>query len=166
MGQTQNYKKILLMFFNDNYIEKYCRVVLKIKNIKIPEELGFFNLTKNSNLIYTILSSKMRRIWLHHFLGTHAVILIINSNDIKENINEIISILGNNSIKNCPILIIIDKQLNNDTNFKELETLRYELLLKNIEYNFVSVNFDELMFNSELFYGIDWIDEQINKKII
>ena len=165
MGQKQDYKKILIMFFNDNYVEKICKVVLKAKNVKIPEELGFLNITKNSNLIYTILSSKMRRIWLHHFLGTHAIILIINSDEIKENINEIISILGNNSIKNCPILIVIDK-LNNNTNCKELETLRYELLLKNIEYNFVSVNFDELMFNSELFYGIDWIDEQINKKII
>ena len=165
MGQKQDYKKTLLMFFNDNYIEKICKVVLKAKNVQIPEELGFLNITKNSNLIYTILSSKMRRIWLHHFLGTHAVILIINSDDIKENINEIISILGNNSIKHCPILIIIDK-INNNSNINELENLRYELSLKNIEYNFVSVNFDELMFNSELFYGIDWIDEQINKKII
>ena len=163
MGQKQDYKKTLLMFFNDNYIEKICKVVLKAKNVQIPEELGFFNLTKNSNLIYTILSSKMRRIWLHHFLGTHAVILIINSDDIKENINEIISILGNNSIKHCPILIIIDK-INNNSNINELENLRYELSLKNIEYNFVSVNFDELMFNCELFYGIDWIDEHINKK--
>ena len=163
MGQKQDYKKTLLMFFNDNYIEKICKVVLKAKNVQIPEELGFLNITKNSNLIYTILSSKMRRIWLHHFLGTHAVILIINSNDIKENINEIISILGNNSIKHCPILIIIDK-INNNSNINELENLRYELSLKNIEYNFVSVNFDELMFNCELFYGIDWIDEHINKK--
>ena len=163
MGQKQDYKKTLLMFFNDNYIEKICKVVLKAKNVQIPEELGFLNITKNSNLIYTILSSKMRRIWLHHFLGTHAVILIINSDDIKENINEIISILGNNSIKHCPILIIIDK-INNNSNINELENLRYELSLKNIEYNFVSVNFDELMFNCELFYGIDWIDEHINKK--
>ena len=163
MGQKQDYKKILIMFFNDNYVEKICKVVLKAKNVKIPEELGFLNITKNSNLIYTILSSKMRRIWLHHFLGTHAVILIINSDDIKENINEIISILGNNSIKHCPILIIIDK-INNNSNINELENLRYELSLKNIEYNFVSVNFDELMFNCELFYGIDWIDEHINKK--
>ena len=162
MGQKQDYKKILIMFFNDNYVEKICKVVLKAKNVKIPEELGFLNITKNSNLIYTILSSKMRRIWLHHFLGTHAVILIINSDDIKENINEIISILGNNSIKHCPILIIIDK-INNNSNINELENLRYELSLKNIEYNFVSVNFDELMFNCELFYGIDWIDEHINK---
>jgi hypothetical protein len=163
MGQKQDYKKILIMFFNDNYVEKICKVVLKAKNVKIPEELGFLNITKNSNLIYTILSSKMRRIWLHHFLGTHAIILIINSDDIKENINEIISILGNNSIKHCPILIIIDK-INNNSNINELENLRYELSLKNIEYNFVSVNFDELMFNCELFYGIDWIDEHINKK--
>ena len=163
MGQKQDYKKTLLMFFNDNYIEKICKVVLKAKNVQIPEELGFLNITKNSNSIYTILSSKMRRIWLHHFLGTHAVILIINSDDIKENINEIISILGNNSIKHCPILIIIDK-INNNSNINELENLRYELSLKNIEYNFVSVNFDELMFNCELFYGIDWIDEHINKK--
>ena len=163
MGQKQDYKKTLLMFFNDNYIEKICKVVLKAKNVQIPEELGFLNITKNSNLIYTILSSKMRRIWLHHFLGTHAVILIINSDDIKENINEIISILGNNSIKHCPILIIIDK-INNNSNINELENLRYELSLKNIEYNFVSVNFDEIMFNCELFYGIDWIDEHINKK--
>ena len=163
MGQKQDYKKTLLMFFNDNYIEKICKVVLKAKNVQIPEELGFLNITKNSNLIYTILSSKMRRIWLHHFLGTHAIILIINSDEIKENINEIISILGNNSIKHCPILIIIDK-INNNSNINELENLRYELSLKNIEYNFVSVNFDELMFNCELFYGIDWIDEHINKK--
>ena len=163
MGQKQDYKKILIMFFNDNYVEKICKVVLKAKNVKIPEELGFLNITKNSNLIYTILSSKMRRIWLHHFLGTHAIILIINSDDIKENINEIISILGNNSIKHCPVLIIIDK-INNNSNFNELENLRYELSLKNIEYNFVSVNFEELMFNCELFYGIDWIDEHINKK--
>ena len=90
MGNGQNIlRKILIMTFDDNYLKDIGQIIAK-RRIKLIEDIGFCNYeNKNKNLIFTFLSCKSKRTWLHHYTGTYGVIIINEGININENNIEI-----------------------------------------------------------------------------
>ncbi len=152
-------KKILVMSFDDSLLPSFSKIIFK-KIITIPEDIGFYNLTnKDNSSIYTFLSSKIRRIWIHHFIGTHGIIILYEGEESKDNISEIISILSNPYLENVPVLFIMSKKLEKDYDY--LEKLRFNLYVKSILFNIIFINFDIRTKENELFYGIDWLQDNL-----
>lgn len=154
-------KKILVMSFNDLLLPEFTRITFK-KVVSIPDDIGFYTLTnKDNKTIYTFLSSKIRRIWIHHFIGTHGIIILYEGNKLNNNIYEIINILSNSNLNNIPILFIINKNIEID--FEYIEDLRYHLCMKKINFNIIFINFDDHSNDNEIFYGIDWLQDNISQ---
>ena len=154
-------KKILVMSFNDLFLPQFTKTTFK-KVISIPDDIGFYTLTnKDNKTIYTFLSSKIRRIWIHHFIGTHGIIILYEGNKLNNNIYEIINILSNSNLNNIPILFIINKNIEID--FEYIEDLRYHLCMKKINCNIIFINFDDHSNDNEIFYGIDWLQDNISQ---
>jgi hypothetical protein len=152
-------KKILVMSFDDSFLPSFTKIIFK-KVITIPEDIGFYNLTnKDNSSIYTFLSSKIRRIWIHHFIGTHGIIILYEGEESKDNISEIMSILSNSYLENVPVLFIMSKKLEKDYDY--LEKLRFNLYVKSILFNIIFINFDVRTKENELFYGIDWLQDNL-----
>lgn len=152
-------KKILVMSFDDPFLPSFTKIIFK-KIITIPEDIGFYNLTnKDNGSIYTFLSSKIRRIWIHHFIGTHGIIILYEGEESKDNISEIMSILSNSYLENVPVLFIMSKKLEKDYDY--LEKLRFNLYVKSILFNIIFINFDIRTKENELFYGIDWLQDNL-----
>lgn len=152
-------KKILVMSFDDSLLPSFSKIIFK-KIITIPEDIGFYNLTnKDNSSIYTFLSSKIRRIWIHHFIGTHGIIILYEGEESKDNISEIMSILSNSYLENVPVLFIMSKKLEKDYDY--LEKLRFNLYVKSILFNIIFINFDIRTKENELFYGIDWLQDNL-----
>ena len=154
-------KKILVMSFNDLLLPEFTRITFK-KVVSIPDDIGFYTFTnKEYKTIYTFLSSKIRRIWIHHFIGTHGIIILYEGNKLNNYISEIINILSNSNLNNIPILFVINKNIEKD--FDYLENLRYNLYMKKILFNIIFINFDAHSNDNEIFYGIDWLQDNISK---
>ena len=154
-------KKILVMSFNDLFLPQFTKITFK-KVISIPDDIGFYTFTnKEYKTIYTFLSSKIRRIWIHHYIGTHGIIILYEGNKLNNYISEIINILSNSNLNNIPILFVINKNIEKD--FDYLENLRYNLYMKKILFNIIFINFDAHSNENEIFYGIDWLQDNISK---
>ena len=109
MGSAPPPKKILIMTFDDNYSTKLAKILIK-RNITIDDKIGFSNWTNyNKNTIYTFLSGTMRKIWMHHFTGTNAVIFIMEGSEGTKSEKEIVSYLINKNLIGAPILILVDR---------------------------------------------------------
>ena len=163
MGSDQTItRKILIMTFDDDYLKDIGEIITK-KRIQIIDEIGFYNHeNKNKNLIYTLLSSKNKRTWLHHYAGTYGTIIINEGIDNNDNNKEIENILNSKILQKRPLLIVYDKNKILEKDNRNLEMLRYSLSNKNINYNVIYIDFKINHLNSELLYGLDWL----NKKII
>ena len=158
-------RKILVMTFDDSYLKDIGDIIAK-KRINILEDLGFCNYENtNKNLIYTFLSSNIRRTWLHHFTGTYGTIIINEGLDIIEDNKEIENILSSKILQKRPVLIVYDKNKIFEKDNRYLEMLRYTLSMKKINYNVVYIDFKINHSNSELLYGLDWLQKQIMKII-
>ena len=154
-------RKILVMTFDDSYLKDIGDIIAK-KRINILEDLGFCNYENtNKNLIYTFLSSNIRRTWLHHFTGTYGTIIINEGLDIIEDNKEIENILSSKILQKRPVLIVYDKNKIFEKDNRYLEMLRYTLSMKKINYNVVYIDFKINHSNSELLYGLDWLYKQI-----
>ena len=154
-------KKILVMSFNDLFLPQFTKITFK-KVISIPDDIGFYTFAnKEYKTIYTFLSSKIRRIWIHHYIGTHGIIILYEGNKLNNYISEIINILSNSNLNNIPILFVINKNIEKD--FDYLENLRYNLYMKKILFNIIFINFDDHSNENEIFYGIDWLQDNISK---
>ena len=87
-------RKILIMTFDDSYLKDIGQIIAK-KRIQLVEDIGFCNYENQSKgLIYTFLSSKNRRTWLHHYTGTYGTIIINEGINIIDNNKEIENILS------------------------------------------------------------------------
>ena len=64
-----------------------------------------------------------------------------------------------------PFLIVYDKKKILEKDNKHLEHLRYLLSSKQIIYNVIYIDFKINHLNSELLYGLDWLNKQIMKII-
>ncbi len=158
-------RKILVMTFDDSYLKDIGDIIAK-KRINISDEIGFCNYENQSkNLIYTFLSCKIRRTWLHHFSGTYGTIIINEGLDIIGNNKEIENILSSKILQKRPLLIVYDKNKILEKDNRYLEMLRYTLSSKQINYNIIYIDFKINHLNSELLYGLDWLYKQIMKII-
>ena len=156
-------RKIIIMTFDDSYLKDIYNIITKQK-MGLIDDTGYFNYEdKNTNVIYTFLSEKIKRSWYHHFMGTYGAIIINEGNNFSDNMKEINNILNSEIILKKPILIVYDKNkiLKKDNRF--LEDLRYNFSEKKIIYNIIYIDFKINHSNSELFYGLDWLYKQIMK---
>ena len=165
MGSSPPPRKILIMTYNDEYLNSLSKIILKTP-IKIDNEIGFAHMTlPRKNMIITFLSCAMRKVWIHHFTGTKANIIIYEGDDVTERNTEIISMLSNEKLKKTPSLILLDKnKIDNDNEYKKrmgLEQLRQEMSKRRLSYNVMEVDFDDISSKSEVLYGIEWIEKEI-----
>ena len=164
-SESQIFRKILVMTFDDNYLKDIGEIITK-KKIQLNEETGYLNYeNKNKNLIYTLLSSQIKRTWYHHYTGTYGVIIINEGLDVNNNETEIINILNSNIIQKRPLLLVYDKKKILEKDNRYLEHLRFILTQKQIIYNVIYIDFKVNKKNSELLYGLDWLYKQIMKII-
>ena len=164
MGSDQTIlRKILIMTFDDSYLKDIGQIIAQ-KRIQMIEEIGFCNYeNKNKNLIYTLLSSKNRRTWLHHYTGTYGTIIINEGENINDNNKEIENILNSKVLQKRPLLLVYDKNKIIEKDNRDLENLRFSLSTKQINYNVIYLDFKANHLNSELLYGLDWLYKQIMK---
>ncbi len=156
-------RKILVMSLDDAYL-KYIGLIIAQKRIQIKDEIGFCNYeNEGKNLIYTFLSSKIKRTWIHHFSGTYGTIIVNEGNDIINDNKEIENILNSKILEKRPVLIVYDKNKILEKDNKYLESLRYYLSSKEIVYNVIYIDFKVNHLNSEILYGLDWLYKQIMK---
>ena len=158
-------RKILVMAFDDYYLKCIGEIITK-KRIQLYEETGYLNFeNQNKNLIYTLLSSQIKRKWYHHYSGTYGIIIVNEGSNISENMEEIFNVINSNILKKRPLLLVYDKNKIFEKDNKYLENLRFSLSKKQIIYNVIYVDFKENKKNSELLYGLDWLYKQILKII-
>ena len=164
MGSEQDIlRKILIMTFDDSYLKDIGQIIAQ-KRIQMNEEIGFCNYeNKSKNLIYTLLSSKNRRTWLHHYTGTYGTIIINEGENINDNNKEIENILNSKILQKRPLLLVYDKNKILEKDNRDLENLRFSLSTKQINYNVIYLDFKANHLNSELLYGLDWLNKQILK---
>ena len=164
MGSEQDIlRKILIMTFDDSYLKDIGQIIAQ-KRIQMNEEIGFCNYeNKSKNLIYTLLSSKNRRTWLHHYTGTYGTIIINEGENINDNNKEIENILNSKVLQRRPLLLVYDKNKILEKDNRDLENLRFSLSTKQINYNVIYLDFKANHLNSELLYGLDWLNKQILK---
>ena len=164
MGSEQAIlRKILIMTFDDSYLKDIGQIIAQ-KRIQMNEEIGFCNYeNKSKNLIYTLLSSKNRRTWLHHYTGTYGTIIINEGENINDNNKEIENILNSKVLQKRPLLLVYDKNKILEKDNRDLENLRFSLSTKQINYNVIYLDFKANHLNSELLYGLDWLNKQILK---
>ena len=164
-SESPIFRKILVMTFDDNYLKDIGEIITK-KKIQLNEETGYLNYeNKSKNLIYTLLSSQIKRTWYHHYTGTYGIIIINEGLDVNNNENEIINILNSNIIQKRPLLLVYDKKKILEKDNRYLEHLRFILTQKQIIYNVIYIDFKVNKKNSELLYGLDWLYKQIMKII-
>ena len=164
-SESPIFRKILVMTFDDNYLKDIGEIITK-KKIQLNEETGYLNYeNKNKNLIYTLLSSQIKRTWYHHYTGTYGIIIINEGLDVNNNETEIINILNSNIIQKRPLLLVYDKKKILEKDNRYLEHLRFILTQKQIIYNVIYIDFKVNKKNSELLYGLDWLYNQIMKII-
>ena len=164
MGSEQTIlRKILIMTFDDSYLKDIGQIIAQ-KRIQMDEEIGFCNYeNKSKNLIYTLLSSKNRRTWLHHYTGTYGTIIINEGENINDNNKEIENILNSKVLQKRPLLLVYDKNKILEKDNRDLENIRFSLSTKQINYNVIYLDFKANHLNSELLYGLDWLNKQIMK---
>ena len=156
-------RKILIMTFDDSYLKDIGQIIAK-KRIQLVEDIGFCNYENQSKgLIYTFLSCKNRRTWLHHYTGTYGTIIINEGINIIDNNKEIENILSSKILRKRPLLLVYDKNKILEKDNRYLEMLRFSLSSKQINYNVIYIDFKVNHLNSELLYGLDWLYKQILK---
>ena len=164
MGSKPNItRKILVMTFDDSYLKDVGQIIAK-KRIQLVDDLGFYNFeSQRKGLIYTFLSSKNRRTWLHHYTGAYGTIIINEGINIIDNNREIENILSSKILRKRPLLLIYDKSKILEKDNRYLEMLRFSLSNKQINYNVMYIDFKNNHLNNELLYGLDWLYKMILK---
>ena len=100
-------RKIIIMTFDDSYLKDIYNIITKQK-MGLIDDTGYFNYEdKNTNVIYTFLSEKIKRSWYHHFMGTYGAIIINEGNNFSDNMKEINNILNSEIILKKPIIMKI-----------------------------------------------------------
>ena len=136
---VSNYYKVLMLGLN------FSGKTTILNNIKHKENVRTIGIGFHIEILFymgliKILSwdlggaSGIRKLYKHYYPNTDGIILIIDSND-KESFDEAIEcfqdILEEDELKNCPILIMANKQDMNET----LSSDEITLFLRNEKYN-------------------------------
>ena len=100
---------------------------------------------------------------MHHYTGTYGTIIINEGENINDNNKEIENILNSKVLQKRPLLLVYDKNKILEKDNRDLENLRFSLSAKQINYNVIFLDFKANHLNSELLYGLDWLNKQIMK---
>ena len=101
---------------------------------------------------------------MHHFSGTYGTIIIYEGNETNNNFNELDTILNSNVLNKRPLVLIFDKSKLGNKDYIFIEEMRFNLLKRNIKFNIQFIDFSNNDANTELFYGLDWLFNEINSK--
>lgn len=157
-------KKILVLTYDDQYLKTIYKIIAN-KEFEIKEGTNFINHRfKQKNIIFTFLSNKQKWTWLHHFSGTYGTIIIYEGNETNNNFNELDTILNSNVLNKRPLVLIFDKSKLGNKDYIFIEEMRFNLLKRNIKFNIQFIDFSNNDANTELFYGLDWLFNEINSK--
>ena len=157
-------KKILVLTYDDQYLKTIYKIIAN-KELEIKEGTNFINHRfKQKNIIFTFLSNKQKWTWLHHFSGTYGTIIIYEGNETNNNFNELDTILNSNVLNKRPLVLIFDKSKLGNKDYIFIEEMRFNLLKRNIKFNIQFIDFSNNDANTELFYGLDWLFNEINSK--
>ena len=157
-------KKILVLTYDDQYLKTIYKIIAN-KEFEIKEGTNFINhRIKQKNIIFTFLSNKQKWTWLHHFSGTYGTIIIYEGNETNNNFNELDTILNSNVLNKRPLVLIFDKSKLGNKDYIFIEEMRFNLLKRNIKFNIQFIDFSNNDANTELFYGLDWLFNEINSK--
>ena len=157
-------KKILVLTYDDQYLKTIYKIIAN-KEFEIKEGTNFINHRfKQKNIIFTFLSNKQKWTWLHHFSGTYGTIIIYEGNETNNNINELDTILNSNVLNKRPLVLIFDKSKLGNKDYIFIEEMRFNLLKRNIKFNIQFIDFSNNDANTELFYGLEWLFNEINSK--
>ena len=157
-------KKILVLTYDDQYLKTIYKIIAN-KEFEIKEGTNFINhKNKQKNIIFTFLSNKQKWTWLHHFSGTYGTIIIYEGNETNNNFNELDTILNSNVLNKRPLVLIFDKSKLGNKDYIFIEEMRFNLLKRNIKFNIQFIDFSNNDANTELFYGLDWLFNEINSK--
>ena len=157
-------KKILVLTYDDQYLKATYKIITN-KDFEIKEDTNFINHRfKQKNIIFTFLSNKQKWTWLHHFSGTYGTIIIYEGNETNNNFNELDTILNSNVLNKRPLVLIFDKSKLGNKDYIFIEEMRFNLLKRNIKFNIQFIDFSNNDANTELFYGLDWLFNEINSK--
>ena len=157
-------KKILVLTYDDQYLKTIYKIIAN-KEFEIKEDTNFINHRfKQKNIIFTFLSNKQKWTWLHHFSGTYGTIIIYEGNETNNNFNELDTILNSNVLNKRPLVLIFDKSKLGNKDYIFIEEMRFNLLKRNIKFNIQFIDFSNNDANTELFYGLDWLFNEINSK--
>ena len=157
-------KKILVLTYDDQYLKATYKIITN-KDFESKEDTNFINHRfKQKNIIFTFLSNKQKWTWLHHFSGTYGTIIIYEGNETNNNFNELDTILNSNVLNKRPLVLIFDKSKLGDKDYTFLEEMRFNLLKRNIKFNIQFIDFSNNNTNVELYYGLDWLFNEINSK--
>ena len=157
-------KKILVLTYDDQYLKTIYKIIAN-KEFEIKEGTNFINHRfKQKNIIFTFLSNKQKWTWLHHFSGTYGTIIIYEGNETNNNFNELDTILNSNVLNKRPLVLIFDKSKLGNKDYIFIEEMRFNLLKRNIKFNIQFIDFSNNDSNTELFYGLDWLFNEINSK--
>lgn len=155
-------KKILILTFDDEYLEAITHIITK-KECEINQNIEFLNFKNNQkNILFTFLSNKIKRTWIHHFSGTYGTIIVYEGNDVFNNLEEIEILLNSKTLHKRPLLLLFDKNKIGNKEYKFFETLRYNLSLQNIKMMVQFIDFSINHFNSELLYGLEWLYNEMS----
>lgn len=158
-------RKVLIMTFEDKYLYKLSQILLK-KSIEIQQDLGFTNHEdKEKNILYTFLSSKVKRTWIHHFTGTYGIVLILEGEGTDRNITEIDNLFKCPALRKIPILVVLDKEKFGNKGFEYIEKIRESFQDKDFLVFFQYVNFNADYASNELNYGLNWLEMEMLKSI-
>ena len=157
-------KKILVLTYDDQYLKTIYKIIAN-KEFEIKEGTNFINHRfKQKNIIFTFLSNKQKWTWLHHFSGTYGTIIIYEGNETNNNFNELDTILNSNVLNKRPLVLIFDKSKLGNKDYIFIEEMRFNLLKRNIKFNIQFIDFSNNDANTELFYGLEWLFNEINSK--
>ena len=159
-------KKVLIITYDDNYINQISRLIFG-EDVNMIEELGFGNYEdKNKKIIYTFLSGRIKRTWMHHLTGTYGIILINEGKDIynENNVREFENLLSCPSLNKVPIVVIYDKnQINSNknsyyNNFKKMiENLHFKMFSLTLDFS----NLISQKEQNEFLQGFNWMESEM-----
>jgi hypothetical protein len=158
----QSKRKVLVMAFDDKYIDLIAKTLSKIK-ISVNDSIGF----TNDNIYYNNLSLKLyylttinRHLWKHHLPGTQGIIMVFSFLSKVDDglIYEAMNVICDSNIKEIPIFVCVDCKNKDDY---IIEKLRKEINnskeISNENIIFQEIDFDNNI--NQIKFGFDWLCE-------
>ena len=153
-------RKILVLTFNEEDT-KALSGILTNNCVNISNDFGFYceEIKFNKLLFkYWILSSTLRHLWIHHFIGCQGIIFFIGKNtQVNNYTSEIKLVLNSEKLKDCPFLFIFENTINK--NLDLIESLRKDISLMDVYVNFMFL--EENQRKEIVALGLKWLSKEM-----